>query len=160
MRLDERGIFVCDYCGSQRELPASLSYVNLGNQTANLCPLCSVPLSASLLDGYSLLCCARCAGMLIAMNCFASVIDAVRVREHRSVLTVPARDQSPGDRTIACPLCGKPMVAHIYGGPGNVVIDSCENCQVNWLDPGELRRVALAPDTARTRSRESDQFPG
>jgi Zn-finger nucleic acid-binding protein len=52
------------------------------------------------------------------------------------------------------------MAAHIYGGPGNVVIDSCENCQVNWLDHGELRRMALAPDTVRTQSPESDQFPG
>jgi Zn-finger nucleic acid-binding protein len=160
MRLDERGIFVCDYCGGQRELPAGLGYVNLGSQTANLCPLCAAPLSASRLDGYSFLCCARCAGMLVGMDCFAALIDAVRIREQRSVRTVPARDQSPGDRTIACPLCGKPMIAHVYGGPGNVVIDSCENCQVNWLDPGELRRMALAPDTARTRSPESDQFPG
>ena len=34
-----------------------------------------------------------------------------------------------------------------YGGPGNVVIDTCERCLVNWLDPGELRRIAIAPDS-------------
>jgi Zn-finger nucleic acid-binding protein len=32
------------------------------------------------------------------------------------------------------------------GGPGNVVIDTCERCRVNWLDSGELRRIAVAPD--------------
>jgi Zn-finger nucleic acid-binding protein len=162
MRLDEaRNVLICDHCGSQRELPASLGYVKLGSQTSHLCPLCSTPLSASRLDGYPLLCCARCSGMLIAMNCLAAVIDAVRIRENRSVRAVPARDQVPGERTIACPLCGKPMLAHIYGGPGNVVIDSCEKCQVNWLDAGELRRMALAPDTpARTDSPESAEFPG
>jgi Zn-finger nucleic acid-binding protein len=162
MRFDaDRGTFVCDHCGGKQELPAALAYVNLGSETANLCPLCSTPLAASHLDGYPLLCCGRCSGMLIAMNCFAAAIDAVRIRENRSVHTIPARDQAPGDRTIACPMCGKPMLAHIYGGPGNVVIDSCEGCQVNWLDPGELRRIALAPDgAALRRPRDSSGYPG
>ena len=39
------------------------------------------------------------------------------------------------------------MLGHIYAGPGNVVLDSCERCQVNWLDAGELRRIAVAPDS-------------
>ncbi|MGD0548268.1 MAG: hypothetical protein ABR991_10645, partial [Terracidiphilus sp.] len=34
------------------------------------------------------------------------------------------------------------MDAHFYGGPGNVVIDSCEECCVIWLDRGEARRIA------------------
>ena len=38
------------------------------------------------------------------------------------------------------------MDAHQYGGPGNVDIDTCEPCSVHWLDRGELRRIALAPD--------------
>jgi hypothetical protein len=29
------------------------------------------------------------------------------------------------------------------------VIDSCERRLVNWLDQGELRRIALAPDRPR-----------
>jgi Zn-finger nucleic acid-binding protein len=167
MRVDDRGIFVCDHCGGQQELPAALAYVNLGNPTTNLCPLCSSPLSASRLDEYPLLSCPRCSGMLIAMDCFAAVIDAVRIRENRPVQMVRPRDQTPGDRTVGCPLCGKPMLAHIYGGPGNVVIDSCEGCQVNWLDPGELRRIALAPDGPMPRRPQkiggyagSDEFPG
>jgi len=147
MRLDKaRGIFVCDHCGGQQEMPAVLGDVDLGRETESLCPLCSKPLSTARLDGYPLLCCARCFGMLIPMDCLAAAIDAVRVRENRSVRAVPPRNQIPGGRVIACPTCGTPMLAHIYGGPGNVVIDSCERCEVNWLDPGELRRMALAPD--------------
>jgi Zn-finger nucleic acid-binding protein len=40
------------------------------------------------------------------------------------------------------------MDTHFYGGPGSIVIDNCAECEVNWLDRGELRRVALAPSGA------------
>ncbi len=40
------------------------------------------------------------------------------------------------------------MDVHFYGGPGNVVIDSCEECSLIWLDRGELMRIAHAPDSA------------
>jgi Zn-finger nucleic acid-binding protein len=147
MRIDrDRGLIVCDYCRSQQEAPAALDYVELLGETSSLCPLCSTPLSRSRLEDHALLCCARCFGMLIDMNRFVAVIDAVRVHE-RPVRTVPSRRQHPADRTINCPSCQQTMLAHLYGGPGNVLIDSCERCQVNWLDAGELRRIALAPDS-------------
>jgi Zn-finger nucleic acid-binding protein len=38
------------------------------------------------------------------------------------------------------------MEAHFYAGPGNVVLDSCDFCNLNWLDHGELMRIARAPD--------------
>jgi len=144
-----RGILVCSHCGSEQEPPARLEYVDLEHESTSLCPLCATPLSIGRLEGFSLLCCARCSGMLIEMDCFAAVIDAVRMHEIHSLQRVLPRGQNPGDRVIACPSCGQPMLSHLYDGPGNVVIDSCERCQVNWLDPGELRRIAVAPDTAR-----------
>jgi Zn-finger nucleic acid-binding protein len=85
--------------------------------------------------------------MLIDMNRFPTVIDTVRAREQRSFRMVLPRRQNPADRLINCPRCRQPMLGHLYGGPGNVIIDSCERCQVNWLDPGELRRIAIAPDS-------------
>ena len=39
-----------------------------------------------------------------------------------------------------------PMDAHPYAGPGAVIIDSCSECCVNWLDHGELQRIVRAPD--------------
>src|SRR5262249_23563869 len=113
----------------------------------SLCPMCLTPLSRSRLEGHSLLYCARCYGMLIEMNRFATLIDAVRASEERPRRVALPRRQNPGDRLLNCPTCGQPMLCHIYGGPGNVVIDSCERCQLNWLDPGELRRIATAPDS-------------
>jgi Zn-finger nucleic acid-binding protein len=38
------------------------------------------------------------------------------------------------------------MDTHLYGGGGNVVIDDCERCGLNWLDHGELDRIVRAPD--------------
>ena len=84
--------------------------------------------------------------MLIDMNRFATVIDAARALEVRSRAMTPRR-QNPGDRILSCPRCRQPMIGHLYGGPGNVAIDTCERCQVNWLDAGELRRIAGAPDS-------------
>jgi Zn-finger nucleic acid-binding protein len=152
MRIDrDRGLLVCDYCRSQQDAPAALDYVELLSETSSLCPICSTPLSRSRLDDHPLLCCARCFGMLIDMNRFEAVIDAVRLHEERPGRPVPSRRQQPADRTIDCPSCGQTMLAHLYGGPGNVVVDSCERCHVNWLDGGELHRIAVAPDWSPRR---------
>jgi len=90
--------------------------------------------------------------MLVEMKRFVTIIDAVRAREERTLRTALPRRQNPADRLINCPTCGQPMLGHIYAGPGNVVIDSCERCQVNWLDSGELRRIAVAPDSLPRRN--------
>jgi len=45
-----------------------------------------------------------------------------------------------------CPNCGVQMVTHPYGGPGNVILDTCEHCSLNWVDYGELQRIVRAPD--------------
>jgi hypothetical protein len=95
------------------------------------------------LDGRPFQFCQGCEGMLIPMAEFVSVIDAVRAHETPAAALSPRR-QLPGDRTINCPGCAKPMLSHFYGGPGNLVIDTCERCHLNWLDPGELRRIARA----------------
>jgi Zn-finger nucleic acid-binding protein len=143
------GRWLCDHCGSQQEAPAALEYVELLGDTRWPCPICSTPLSESRLDGVTLLCCSGCFGMLIQMCSFAAVIDAARLHEPRFIRTLPPRRQSPGERTLQCPTCGQAMIDQLYGGPGNVVIDTCERCGVNWLDPGELRRIATAPDSGR-----------
>lgn len=150
LRIDSAsGLTVCDHCGGQKELPAVVQHLEVLDETASLCPTCATPLSNGRIDGHPLLCCARCFGMLIAMNRFVEVIDAVRANETRTFRTAQPRRQNPDERHLSCPTCGRPMVGHLYGGPGNVVIDTCEKCLVNWLDPGELRRIAVAPDRPR-----------
>jgi Zn-finger nucleic acid-binding protein len=96
--------------------------------------------------------------MLIDMNRFVTLIDAVRAREERSLRIALPRRENPADRLINCPACRQPMLGHIYAGPGNAVIDTCERCQVNWLDRGELRRIAVAPDSLPRRSAVGDLY--
>jgi hypothetical protein len=91
-----------------------------------------------------LLFCQGCLGLLIQMDLFVPVIQAARISEGRTEVVLP-RSQNPGERVLVCPRCGQPMLSHIYSGPGNLVIDTCERCLVNWLDAGELRRIARAP---------------
>jgi Zn-finger nucleic acid-binding protein len=147
MRIDrDRSLLVCDYCGSQRETLAILARLEVLSETSNACPACPSALSAARLDDQRLLYCPRCFGMLIDMNRFATVIEAARAHEEGPRTVLPRR-QNPGDRVLDCPQCRQPMLSHLYGGPGNVAIDSCERCLVNWLDAGELRRIAVAPDS-------------
>jgi Zn-finger nucleic acid-binding protein len=37
------------------------------------------------------------------------------------------------------------MEAQAYVGAGQVAIDTCEHCGLNWLDHGELARIAHPP---------------
>jgi Zn-finger nucleic acid-binding protein len=137
------GGFVCTHCGSVEALPTNLSDLDIGEPSAIACPTCTTPLSTAKLDACPLLVCPQCQGMLIKMGDFVAVINAATAHEEQHGVVLP-RTQKPGDRALGCPRCRQPMLSHFYGGPGNLVIDTCERCQVNWLDPGELRRIARA----------------
>jgi Zn-finger nucleic acid-binding protein len=45
------------------------------------------------------------------------------------------------------------MDTHFYEGPGNIIIDDCSRCFLNWLDQGELMRVVHAPDHVYNQDR-------
>jgi Transcription factor zinc-finger len=74
--------------------------------------------------------------MLIGMDLFVGLIQDLRA----------SRDRKDLQRRINCPQYGKVMDTHPYGGPGNVIIDDCDRCEVNWLDYGELQRIVRAPE--------------
>ena len=137
------GALQCRHCGSIEQRAEIIRHIVVGAASEKACPSCATPLSHAKLDGFPFELCGRCEGMLIEMEHFVSVIDAARAHEDASG-AIPPRRQSPGDRTIACSACQQPMLSHFYGGPGNLVIDTCERCRLNWLDPGELRRITRA----------------
>jgi Zn-finger nucleic acid-binding protein len=145
----DQGLMICDHCGHQQESPALAEELEILSATTHPCPVCGVPLSQGRMHGHPVLSCGSCSGLLIEMNRFAAVIEAVRAHDVGTFRTSLPRRQNAADRTLNCPRCARPLLSHQYGGGGNVVIDTCERCLVNWLDQGELRRIALAPDRQR-----------
>jgi len=139
----EGGTLVCDHCGSTAERAVSYALETFG-ESSLACPHCATPLVDARIEGCPVRYCTSCEGVLVEMRHFMMLSEAVRARAPRGGVALP-RTQQPGERTLSCPGCGQPMLSHLFGGPGNLVLDSCEPCQVNWLDPGELQRIARAP---------------
>lgn len=82
--------------------------------------------------------------MLVPRDDFRHVLTVMRAVEPQfDAVKPPKWDQL--HRRRSCPRCGREMETHLYGGAGNVILDTCEACGVNWLDDGERERIARAP---------------
>jgi Zn-finger nucleic acid-binding protein len=156
-RLDrERGLFVCDYCGGEFVPPLGADGVQDLGLTKLLCPACGEPLSDGRLEQVDLLHCTSCRGMLIDMDKFMGVVEVLHAYRDRPATALPRPNEDALNLPRHCPRCSGDMMHHMYGGPGNVFIDTCETCSVNWLDQGELQRIAAAPDPAYNTPLYSD----
>ena len=145
LKLDEDS-FKCDYCHSVYFPEKNEDGVRvLGEPSDQPCPVCNIPLVNAAIAKTRIFYCTRCRGMLIAMEVFKNLVDELQVLQSGSMIQPPA-DSSDLNRIINCPQCHRRMDTHLYAGPGNVVIDSCEHCLIDWLDRGELMRIVHAPD--------------
>ncbi len=141
----------CDYCQSIYLPAAGDDGVRvLGEGCSDVCPLCNVALVHATVAKIRIEYCTQCHGMLVAMEIFQEVIDELRSTTGGQVEQPPA-DSGDLRRKINCPRCRRAMDAHYYGGPGNVVLDSCETCGVNWLDRGALMHIVRAPDSTQAQ---------
>jgi len=138
----------CEYCLSIYLPEKSDDGVRvLGDTSSQTCPICNTPLANAAIAKTRILYCTTCRGMLISMGVFQDLIDELRTAQS-GASRQPQADKGDLNRKIACPQCHHRMDAHFYAGPGNVVIDSCENCCVIWLDSGELMHIVHAPGMA------------
>jgi Zn-finger nucleic acid-binding protein len=136
----------CDYCKSIYLPDQDDEGVRvLGEAEDTSCPICAIPLMHAILGRQRIRTCTRCRGMLIPMANFLALIEELKAG-HTGHGVPHAPDRKELDRRIACPQCHQHMDTHYYGGPGNVVIDDCSRCLLNWLDHGELMRIVEAPD--------------
>jgi Zn-finger nucleic acid-binding protein len=139
--------FRCDYC--QRVFLPEANVDDgvrvLGEPSGQNCPVCTTDLVHATLDNIRIRYCTKCHGMLVPMGALSALVDAVQGEKRGGTIQPPA-DAEDLQRKINCPACHRHMDTHFYGGPGNVVIDSCENCCLTWLDSGELTRIAQAPE--------------
>ncbi len=138
--------FRCDYCQSVYFPEKGDDGVRvLEEPSGQTCPLCKLPLVHAAIANTRISYCTQCRGMSIPMPAFQTLIaDLQQAQPGRAAQ--PAVDSRDLQRKIGCPNCHHRMDTHLYAGPGNVVIDSCEECSLIWLDCGELMHIAHAPD--------------
>jgi Zn-finger nucleic acid-binding protein len=148
LRFDEgRHSLLCDFCKTERFVEHDVEGVRVfGERSAQSCPVCEIPLVRAAMGDTRFLYCERCRGMLVPMGAFMRLVEDLRAQQHAS-RPLPALDPRDLERHLHCPACGGPMDTHRYLGPGNIVIDSCSECELNWLDRGEIERVVRAPDS-------------
>jgi Zn-finger nucleic acid-binding protein len=148
-----RGYFFCRYCSSFHfpETTAPDGVRVLADSPEKLvCPACRKTLATALLDeAHPVHYCRNCRGVLLSRGTFA---DVVRLRRAWATGVPAAAIQPPREefeRRVTCPSCGRELATHPYYGPGNAVIDSCDTCDVIWLDFGELKQIVDAPGRDR-----------
>lgn len=138
---------ICRYCGGEwYPEPNEDGVCTLGVRAGLDCPVCRAALEEATLVRQSVVYCSGCRGVWISMAVFPKLVAALRAARHEFPVMPEPVDPRALDRVIRCPKCGGTLDTHVYGGPGNVVVDSCERCDMVWLDRGELARIAAAPD--------------
>ena len=146
--------FKCDYCQSVYFPEKNDDGVRvLNEQSGQDCPLCSAPLMRATLANMPIIYCTGCHGMLVPMPALEGLVEELRAGKG-SEADPAAPDKEDLQRKINCPQCHHPMDAHFYAGPGNAVINSCEDCCLIWMDRGVLMRIVRAPNVSSSSSSE------
>jgi Zn-finger nucleic acid-binding protein len=146
---DGLNVWRCQYCETAKfsgELEQTEEGIAPLNESADVdCPSCNIEMQRGLIDGTPVAFCDSCHGLLIHSPSMASV-----VQKKRQAYTGPddspiMLDQAALQIKRKCPICENQFETYPYYGPGNCVIDSCQSCQVVWLDKGELSQIIRAP---------------
>ena len=140
-------ILVCESCRTYRSHGTPDDsvdrVVSLGKPGSSKCPCCRKRMVKAAMDGLAVEFCAACRGVLIVEELFAMLVRNRRT-EYRGAASRPTaldREQLSGERP--CPACRRTMNVHPNYGPGHIVIDSCGNCHLIWLDLRETARAAM-----------------
>jgi Zn-finger nucleic acid-binding protein len=148
MRLEDgKDSLFCDYCKQVYTPPETDEGVRILDQSSPFaCPVCAIPLAHAAMARHRILYCAHCHGSLIGMLELSAVVGDLKARWRESDVIPHPPDPQELRRRISCPQCSQPMDTHFYAGPGNIVIDDCSRCELDWLDAGELMSIVRAPD--------------
>lgn len=154
----DRDYYFCEYCGNFHfPQPGDDGVRRLNESSLSLeCPVCHIPLKQASLEGDRVYSCPNCRGLLIPQLVFGEAVKRLRARAKGPAEKPRLLDRRELERRINCPSCQNRMGTHPYYGPGNIVIDTCIQCGLLWLDPGELRQVIDAPGRDRGPDAEQD----
>jgi Zn-finger nucleic acid-binding protein len=147
MRLErDKDYLVCEHCRSNFfPQPDADGVVDLDEPSETGCPVCRAAMVHAAAANIRVLFCRECRGLLVGMDDFVSLVGELRSRNAEYLEQPRALDPGELERAVSCPRCRRRMHTHPYAGPGNIVIDNCPVCRLNWLDYRELRRVARSP---------------
>ncbi|MFO0978202.1 MAG: zf-TFIIB domain-containing protein [Planctomycetaceae bacterium] len=153
----------CQFCTSLVQ-PVEISADRIlptGQTLESCCPCCDISLQSGMMEGRNVLFCGDCFGLLLRNVDFGAIVSE---RVSRRVGVEPAEprpiDPVAYERRVSCPSCKTKMDVHPYYGPGNVVVDTCCECGLIWLDHGEVTRVEQASGVRQTPwSQRSDVTP-
>jgi Zn-finger nucleic acid-binding protein len=150
-----RRYFFCAYCGTFEFIDPEAHdelRVLAATDPPLPCPVCATTLGHALLDaGIQVLHCARCRGVLLPRASFVQVVERRRASAKGPGKIPAPLDRRELERVVTCSQCRKRMDVHPYYGPGNVIIDTCAQCDAVWLDSGELGQITDAPGKDRRR---------
>lgn len=148
----ERDYYHCEYCGSTYFPNASSEGIRLlgENPDGIRCPLCAITLDLAIFDDlYHGYVCRRCRSMLFPRTTFRQLVEMRRAKA-TAPPEIPTRfTPEELQRQIHCPICARTMETYPYMGPGNIVIDTCDSCDMIWLDYRELEKAVNAPGRDR-----------
>lgn len=146
---------VCEFCGTRVRLETTGAstdrIVFLAGDSDHHCPDCHCSLQNCSVDGITASACSNCYGILFQRESLQRAVTERRANYKGADTTPGPVDASALNASRNCPSCSSEMQTHVYYGPGNSVIDSCERCALIWLDAGELTEIEQAPGRRQVR---------
>ena len=151
-----RHYFFCTHCGSFHFPEGTTDQgVRVVQRDADHAPLRRLQAPAGVggaaFGGAEVEYCENCRGVLLTRAHFAAVVDRQRAWASSPPVLPTPLDRRALQRSMRCSWCDGEMSTHPYYGPGNVIIDTCETCDLVWLDFGELQQIVDAPGQDRGR---------
>jgi Zn-finger nucleic acid-binding protein len=111
------------------------------------CPACSGELVRTTYEKLPVFYCTGCAGHMVSSARLESIqrrTDTSQQALEEEAKGVQIQDERSERGAISCPKCAVPMLRETRSGGLEVEIDRCGNCDVVWLDPGEIAMLQLA----------------
>lgn len=111
------------------------------------CPVCQEALQRLPYEGVPIYHCTGCHGHLL----YPDQVNAVRWRPERDAPALNSEAQSEGiaHGELRCPRCRGPMKEQPSRRHSQVLWDFCHECDLVWLDAGELAKIQLERESSR-----------